>query len=168
MAPIYWDIQAFPDGPIITLNGTIHEMRRQLLEINPNYDTDFNRTTVATRDLERRTDFSGAKYFCGMDTFGELNYGAYLEGIQYLRNHLGVPHMLPGPKVCGRVSCSYGTGIIMCNDTPDDKYLDNWGSVADGAQYIWQACGDTKLMGLVGGQVFHYTNWNVILRAEPC
>ncbi|KAK0714414.1 heterokaryon incompatibility protein-domain-containing protein [Apiosordaria backusii] len=37
-----WRVQAFPHGPYILLNGTIEQVRDQLLTINPRFDADFN------------------------------------------------------------------------------------------------------------------------------
>lgn len=120
VVPLFWDVQAFPDGPTLTLNGTIQEMHKRLLEINPNYDTDFNHTAVAARGLdfglEKRTDFNGCQLECSLAKWGEPKIKGYDEGLEYLYDHLGVPHMGPGPGACSRVSCSYGTGMWMCND----------------------------------------------------
>ncbi|POR37794.1 Uncharacterized protein TPAR_01987 [Tolypocladium paradoxum] len=167
-APLFWDVQAFPDGPTLTLNGTIQEMRRQLLEINPSYDTDFNHhAAAAAAAVEKRTDFSGAKVLCGSEKWGVLTVRGYSEGIDYLRNHGGVPHMPAGPSACSRVSCSYNTGIWWCNDAREEKALLSFGSISDGAVYIWTQCGNNSWKQ-VGGQVFHYTDWNVILRQQDC
>ncbi|PNY24504.1 Uncharacterized protein TCAP_05560 [Tolypocladium capitatum] len=168
VVPQFWDVQAFLDGPTLILNGTVQDIHKQLLEINPNYDTDFNHTAVATGDLEKRTDFTGSKVICSRAIFGHLNYGAYKDSLTYLGKHPGRPHMPPGPRACSRVSCSYNTGVYICNDTPTDKYLISWGSVVDGLQYIWAKCVAGILVDMQGGQVFHSTNWNVILRETNC
>lgn len=112
VVPLFLDTQAFPDGPTLTLNGTIQEMRRQLLEINPNYDTDFNHTTT----VEKRTNFFGAQLQCGELRWGAVKNKGYEEGVRYLRRLRGIPHMGPGPGACSRVSCSWSTGMWMCND----------------------------------------------------
>ncbi|POR37950.1 Uncharacterized protein TPAR_01853 [Tolypocladium paradoxum] len=168
MGPVFWDVQAFPDGPTLTLNGTIQEMHRQLLEINPDYDADFNRTAVATRDLEKRTDFTGSQVVCSQDLYGPIGEDPYHDGINYLRGHSGQPHLPPGPQACGRVSCSYGTGIYICNFTLEDKYLISWGSVADGAEYIWKECSDDSRETKIGGRAYHPTNWNVFIMSSRC
>ncbi|POR31428.1 Uncharacterized protein TPAR_08361 [Tolypocladium paradoxum] len=168
VSPIFWHVRAFPDGPTLTLNGTLQEMHKRLLEINPNYEADFNRTAVATRSLEARTDFTGAEYNCLTQVWGSVNKKGYDEAVPYLQKHDGTPHMLPGPRVCGRVSCSYNTAVWMCNDATDDQYLINWSSVADGIQYIWSKCAPDPYLNPSGGQVFHYTNWNVVLRDASC
>ncbi|PNY26072.1 Uncharacterized protein TCAP_03995 [Tolypocladium capitatum] len=161
VVPLFWDTQAFPDGPTLRLNGTIQEIRRQLLEINPNYDTDFNRTAV----VEKRDEFDGAKYFC-LEKWGHPYERGYYSGLDYLRNHRGAPHMQPGPAVCSRVSCGYKTGIWLCNDNPHEMYLSSWRTVADAAEHVWIECQTPTVS--IGGQVFHKNNWNVIVSEQDC
>ncbi|KAF6790366.1 hypothetical protein CSOJ01_14557, partial [Colletotrichum sojae] len=61
LVPAQWETQAFVDGPFIKLEGTVQEVRAELIKINPNYDADFNITIDANpsppADLEARTDF---------------------------------------------------------------------------------------------------------------
>ncbi|KAF6780850.1 hypothetical protein CMUS01_16802, partial [Colletotrichum musicola] len=41
VSDLEWEVKAFPDGPTITLNGTVEQVYSGLLELNPNYDADF-------------------------------------------------------------------------------------------------------------------------------
>ena len=120
VVPTFWDAQAFPGETTLRLNGTVQEMRRQLLEINPLYDTDF----PPTHEVRKRTSFGNAQLECRRDDWGQVEAKGYFEGIDYLHRHGGVPHMGPGPGACSRVSCSWKTGIWMCNDASYTLELD--------------------------------------------
>lgn len=112
------ELQAFPDGPKVYLNGTIQEVHKRLLEINPNYDNDFQFGKVD--GLRKRTDFSGAKVHCAKeptDKWGMHN-GALSnrikDGVDYL-NKLKPEHPANMPGGCGKVSCSWDSAIWWCN-----------------------------------------------------
>ncbi|KAF6822415.1 hypothetical protein CPLU01_12029 [Colletotrichum plurivorum] len=175
LVPAQWETQAFVDGPFIQLEGTIQEVRAELIKINPNYDADFNITVDANpsppADLEARTDFNGMYYFCDgrwSTTDGSTTWG----NINYLRNIGGKPRLGAGPSTCSRVSCSYGAGITWCNDANSEKELYSFGSIADGAEYIFWRCGGASNVPVwqrrPAGQVFHNTNWNVFITGEWC
>lgn len=115
--PVEWDVKPFPDGPTITLEGTIQEVHEQLLEINPKYDSDFDLPGLAARNtLKARTDFSNSKVYCDANVFGKCTVNRLRQGIDYLRGVGDQPRNGGGPGACGRVSCSYGTAIWWCND----------------------------------------------------
>ncbi|CEJ87469.1 hypothetical protein VHEMI04425 [[Torrubiella] hemipterigena] len=171
-SPVVWEVEAFKDGPTLKLEGTIQEVHKQLVEINHNYDTDFNlgaASDKAARDLSKRTDFSHSHTICG--NFPGTTVDHLGQGISYLRGVGGRPSM-GGRGTCGRVSCSYNTAIWWCNDDAGVKTLASFGSIADGAQWVWNKCAGRLDKGLaqgqVSGQAFHPTNWNVIVRKDKC
>ncbi|KND90705.1 hypothetical protein TOPH_04595 [Tolypocladium ophioglossoides CBS 100239] len=95
------------------------------------------------------------------------------EGINYLLTLNGQPRNGPGPAACGRVSCSgEDTAIYWCNDDTQPKTLESWKSIADGAVFRISLCSGDESAGFnekqVAGQVFHWTNWNVIVKQETC
>ncbi|KAF6814984.1 hypothetical protein CMUS01_12544 [Colletotrichum musicola] len=175
-----WEVETAPGGPVVTVSGTVQQAIAELEKINPNFKTDFNITDVAEADvpvpevagsLQKRTDFKGSKVIC--NNFGRAaSYTAYLDGINYLRGVSGKPYAPAGPGACGRVSCSDNTAIWWCNDDRAPKTLASFGSIADGAAYLSSFC--TGLPETwngkytIGGQVFHSTNWNVIVRRNSC
>ncbi|KAF4446344.1 hypothetical protein FALBO_17086, partial [Fusarium albosuccineum] len=176
--PIQWEVKAFRDGPELHLNGTIEEVRAELLSLSPNYDADFadqgpdddeDRVT-----LEKRTDFSNANTNC--DFPGNFASAPRIDqGIKYLRGVKGKPRMPAGPGACGRVSCGYNAGIWWCNDDKKSKTLNSFGSITDGAQRVRDKCshrfsnpGGTGDIMRVKGQAFHSTHWNVIVREIKC
>ncbi|KAJ0423208.1 hypothetical protein BJY00DRAFT_321902 [Aspergillus carlsbadensis] len=178
-----WDVQVTPGGELVTLNGTIEEVHAELLRLNPNWDEDFPEAEEAEdadelteRDfdfdsdltLEKRTDFTGSKYNC-FGSWGLAKSIAINQGITYLRKVNGNPRAAAGPGRCARVSCSYNSGIHWCNDSRSPKTLNSFGSIADGAKYIVAKCKrGSGVSAYTAGQVFHKTNWNVIVREDKC
>ncbi|KAJ0339264.1 hypothetical protein COL922a_004649 [Colletotrichum nupharicola] len=172
---VEWDVQAFPGGPMLTLNGTVEQVYQALVDINPNYDADFGVEDVevdVSPVLERRTDFTGSSYFCRGRWVNDVASYA-MDGINYLYKVQGKPRNGAGPGNCGRVSCSGqdkgGTGIWWCNDDNKPKELQSFGSIADGALWLYRRCAQADVVyGWVAGQVFHKTNWNVIISMANC
>ncbi|KDN65352.1 hypothetical protein CSUB01_08374 [Colletotrichum sublineola] len=170
-----WEVQAFPDGPILTIGGTVEQIYDTLVKINPNYDVDFGVADVEQYDnaanLERRTDFTGSSYFCG-GRWPKTRAGDVRKGIEYLYKVSGKPKNGAGPGNCGRVSCSgsegIGAGIWWCNDDNKPKELASFGSIADGALFLQRRCIEYDVMSWISGQVFHKTNWNVFIANAHC
>ncbi|KND94584.1 hypothetical protein TOPH_00814, partial [Tolypocladium ophioglossoides CBS 100239] len=75
------------------------------------------------------------------------------------------PQSRPGPGACGRVSCERSMAIYWCNDSPKPKTLGNWGDIADAALLVDVECVRTKN---IGGQVFNWLDWNVIVSIVDC
>lgn len=87
--------------------------------------------------------------------------------VYYLRRVPGKPTNGPGPGNCGRVSCSWNTGIYWCNDNKEAKTLDSFGDIADGAESIARWCSYVSgAVSLCRGQNFYEDGWNVIVREE--
>lgn len=119
-----WEVPFSPDGRTAILNGTVQDVYRQLLKINRNYEAEFgtvdNSASASTpaqsgesfRVLEEveRSSWSD----CGH--FDPARADAIWEGINHLSHVSGRPVSIPGPGVCGRVSCSYNSAIWWCND----------------------------------------------------
>ncbi|QPH04982.1 hypothetical protein C2857_002402 [Epichloe festucae Fl1] len=172
--PVEWEHEAFMDGPLPTLNGTVQDVYRRLLEMNADYDAHLHLDALNIRrtELGARVDFSNARVYCDRKTFGSASVDGLSQGIDHLRGLGGRARSGGGPGACGRVSCSYGTGIWWCNDSKDAKTLEGWGSIADGAQKVWTSCAgrldDGFHAGKVSGQAFHWTGWSVIVRQNDC
>lgn len=121
-----WEVEVFPGGPTVILNGTVEEVREELLKLNPDWDEQYlidvpksNSSTLAQRTtdstLAGRANFDGASYFC-RNRWQDCSATAIYNGIHYLRGITGQPTNGPGPGNCGRVSCSYHSAIWWCND----------------------------------------------------
>jgi hypothetical protein len=154
--------------------------------------TDLAKRDFDSADLEKRTDFTNSKCNC-FGPYGLAKSIAINQGITYLRKVKGKPRASAGLSRCWRVSCSYDSGIYWCNDvrrwfflTPGSfcvawchsdyffqskspKMLNSFGSIADGAQYIATRCKrGSGVSQYTAGNVFHKTNWNVIVREDNC
>ncbi|KAH6693947.1 hypothetical protein F5X68DRAFT_258737 [Plectosphaerella plurivora] len=177
-----WEVEVTPGGETVVLNGTIEEVHTQLLKLNPTWDADFPDNDLDKRQtdfsdwsdgsaaLQKRTDFSNSQYNC-FGRWGFVDREHIQRGINYLSRVTGRPRNGAGPGNCGRVSCSYNSAIYWCNDSDTTKTLWRFSSIADGAQYIMQMCQDRQsrpVKSLTGGQAFHKTNWNVIVRTDKC
>ncbi|ORY62603.1 uncharacterized protein BCR38DRAFT_411001 [Pseudomassariella vexata] len=79
------------------------------------------------------------KLLCMQSDADTAGKDAVCEGINYLHDVEDENRMPPGPNVCGRVSCSYNTGIFVCNDNPT-TFTTSWTTVSDFAGQIAQTC----------------------------
>ncbi|PHH64054.1 hypothetical protein CDD81_5047 [Ophiocordyceps australis] len=171
-----WEMEVTPGGPTVVVSGTIQEVHARMLELNPNWNEDFGINTThlsnssglsteLSTGLEKRTDWQYRDYFC----YGwkRTNVDEVLAGIRYLRTVPGRPRNDAGPGKCGRVSCSWWASIYWCNDDDKPKTLESFGSIADGAAYIFNNC-HHGLHLAISGQAFHETKWNVIIRWDFC
>ncbi|KKK16636.1 hypothetical protein P175DRAFT_0516994 [Aspergillus ochraceoroseus IBT 24754] len=172
-----WEFELTPGGEKVYLNGTAQEVHRELLSRNPKWNEDFGfdskleaHAHEKRAELAKRTDFSDASYFCG-GRWEYCNAGAIAEGRAYLFGLSGRPTNSPGPGACGRVSCSYNAAIYWCNDDTKPKTLESFGSIGDG---VWELEKHCRRIGWnpsglsIAGQIFHKTNWNVIVRKDSC
>ncbi|KAJ5320255.1 hypothetical protein N7508_000538 [Penicillium antarcticum] len=154
-----WEVQVTPGSEPLILNGTVEEVHTELLRLNPNWDEDFADTedeTLVERnfDLEKRTDFADSKYNC-FGRWGRCNSITIRQGITYLRKLSGNPRAAAGPSKCAR--------------SKSKKTLNSFGSIADGAKYIDTKCHlGEGISRYTAGQVFHKTNWNVIVQEDKC
>ncbi|PNY26251.1 Uncharacterized protein TCAP_03816 [Tolypocladium capitatum] len=164
-----WEVEVSPGGPTVVLHGTVEEVYAQLIKLNPDRDAQFadydsrmgNHTT-----LEKRTDFSNAKLYCGWP-WPTCDTNTIQGSINHLRHVRGRPWGDCGPGNCMLASCQDTFAIWWCNDDPKPKTLLSYGSIADGAQYLLHHC-----VGIgqdsFSGQIFHHTNWNVIVSNSTC
>ncbi|KAL0929823.1 uncharacterized protein CTRU02_215253 [Colletotrichum truncatum] len=60
-----WEVPAFPSGPALVLNGSIEQVYQQLLEVNPNYDTDFPLVSMKEETRWTKTRPMPASQDCG-------------------------------------------------------------------------------------------------------
>ncbi|KAH6842263.1 hypothetical protein B0I37DRAFT_194902 [Chaetomium sp. MPI-CAGE-AT-0009] len=165
-----WRVETSP-GHTVTVNGTIEALVTQLLQQQgaADPDTDSNAPEATTPTIARRTaDFSRGSYYCG-GPWPYAHMAAYWEGLRYLRSITGEVRVPPGPRMCSRVSCSYGAAVWICNDRTDELRLDAFARIADGVSYIIGRCATTAWgTTQVAGQVFHPDLWNVIVRRDDC
>lgn len=124
-----WQVPTSLDGRTAILNGTIQEVYQQLLQINPAYEEEFGTpeqsrapqyySQIQLEHLLMLDDIDrNSRSQCGH--FDPAREEAVWEGIDHLGHVSGRPVSVPGPGVCGRVSCSYDSAIWWCNDVSWD------------------------------------------------
>ncbi|KAL5338580.1 hypothetical protein BJX70DRAFT_194892 [Aspergillus crustosus] len=176
--PVTWNVKAHPDGPEVTLTGTVEEVYSQLVSMNPSYDEDWasvNATAPAILnddDLKLGSQFThyNEKDSLTCDFHPRAHVKTIQKGITYLRKVHGTPTMGPGPNACGRVSCSYNAAIFWCNTSKSVKKLPAYNNIADGAQVILNICINRMYDGaeFTSGLLHHNDDWDVIVRHDKC
>ncbi|KAM4064864.1 hypothetical protein HRG_004783 [Hirsutella rhossiliensis] len=176
-----WEVEVSPSGRMMRLNGTIEEIYRELLLINPKYEEEFviapepkkepppSAKLSANSSSLQGTDWNLGTSICG-GRWQAASVRRIKEGIEHLRRVRGRPGSEPGPSRCGRVSCSYNSAIWWCNDDGRPKKLSSFSDIANGAQLLVTRC--VEWMNPeprdIGGQAFHPSKWNVIVRRDRC
>ena len=111
-----WEFEVSPGGPTVRLSGTIQEVHKELLKLNPDWDKSYlKHPSTHGSTLAKRLDFSRDEYLC-RDIWATCSADAIENGVNYLRGVPGAPANGPGPGNCGRVSCSHDSAIWWCND----------------------------------------------------
>ncbi|KFY95103.1 hypothetical protein V498_03520 [Pseudogymnoascus sp. VKM F-4517 (FW-2822)] len=149
-----WEVEVTPGGEKVILDGTIQEVHAQLVKLNPKWNEDFNfqpSAPLTSANVDKRTLFDASMRHNCLKPHLFAATPTIKEGIRYLRGVKGRP--------------STNTGPAWCSRDPKGKTLESFGSIADGAQSLIQMCSNH---GGVGGQVFHPTNWNVIVKKDFC
>ncbi|PYH40792.1 uncharacterized protein BP01DRAFT_192925 [Aspergillus saccharolyticus JOP 1030-1] len=155
-------------GEEVELSGTIEDVHQQIKRLN----LDFNLTqSVEAREadaevhrfLQKRNK---SNLLCNIegDHSETANYDWITQGIQYLLALDGVCKVGAGPSTCARISCSYDSGIYLCNDNaweiePKCSYLATY------AEDIMTQCYDGMY---INGQEFDTDNYNIIVAGELC
>ncbi|KAK8079681.1 hypothetical protein PG997_007499 [Apiospora hydei] len=167
---LQWTVVVAP-GQAEILNGTVQQIYEQLRQINPGFAPSEAQARVQPREQQLLQGHT--PIHCG--TYPLANKGRIQEDIACIRQVAAASRNGPGPGNCGQVSCSQGAAIWWCNDAlyltavkqnPVPKTLDNWGFIANSAQYILEACAPTD--NQVSGQNFESGNWNTIVRGNNC
>ncbi|KAI0379489.1 hypothetical protein F5Y04DRAFT_282910 [Hypomontagnella monticulosa] len=161
LAPMTWKGNITVDGPEVSFTGTsFQEIEYQILQANP----DFKWPEVTGNGTTDASDVNKAKAWttCTPNGVWWAQQFRIEEGIEYLRGKTGRCHMVAGPRVCTRISCSYKSGIWWCNDQPNDLWIDCslW---ADYASDILDKCQSHDDSVRVRGQQFATDDWNMIV-----
>lgn len=185
-----WDLEVTPGGRHMNFTGTIQEAIAQIAGVNPDWMEQFNfttnldttlticattnfTTTVKTINSHARagpqlkTEFYNNP-LCKTDWIKSAKFDAIMDGINYLHKVKGQPSLPSGPGQCSRVSCSWNSAILWCNDNPFDFSLDAFGRIADGAWFLMKNCGQAWGSHQTGGQAFSPDGWNVIVKYANC
>ena len=116
-----WRVPAFPGGPVLRLNGTEADVRRQLIAINPKYESDFPHSSAGGAN-KRSGVFVAASLICSdikqpnKGNFGYIKIGGITNAYEALQGLDGDPILNPGPRVCSDLTCKDSTQSSICND----------------------------------------------------
>ncbi|UPK90952.1 hypothetical protein LCI18_001887 [Fusarium solani-melongenae] len=159
IVPVKWELELKPGGEV------------SILDLNPTYDQDWAGHDDETDDegfvdpekrdsdnpasvLWKRSTFLSSNIKCNTHTWASCY--RIRKGIDYLRKVKGKPVNDPGK--CDR-----------CNTSSGKKTLNSFGSVADGAQAVYNKCKDPDgQFCWVRGRASHTTNWNVLVTGQSC
>ncbi|VBB79469.1 Putative protein of unknown function [Podospora comata] len=188
IVPVYLELPIKPDDPngaTVTVEGTIQQAIAKMDTDYPGWNQTFQAglgdVSYVSASLAALAALEGPTYDCKIKT-DMANSLAIKWGIHYLRAIPGKAKNGPGPKNCGRVSCSWDSAIYWCNevcchvsllcvmmsdrsnttqDSSGDKEL-YWGQIADLAQGILDNCaGLTKVKGQ---GTYKDDKWSVVVR----
>ncbi|KAK4120077.1 hypothetical protein N657DRAFT_580382, partial [Parathielavia appendiculata] len=113
----------------------------------------------ASAAVKRATHFSQGSYYCGGPPFWK--------GLEHLRRiGKAYVHMHPGPGACAKVSCSHGGAVFVCNDRPEEWWLDSSDRIADGLSFLSRCTRPASRD--VAGQLFHPDNSNIVVCHDSC
>ncbi|WQF78840.1 hypothetical protein CDEST_03854 [Colletotrichum destructivum] len=163
-----WEVQVTPGGESVLMNGTIEHVFDELTNFDPVYTEDLMKEITALGHdrlgaFEQREDWRTRPYICRDYPLARVD--AAWDGIRYLRTLKGKPKGSAGPSSCGQISCSWSTAIWWCNDNTEKKELESYGVIADGAQYMWDACTPWETNRYwSSGQIFSNDGWNIIIK----
>ncbi|UNI13314.1 hypothetical protein JDV02_000071 [Purpureocillium takamizusanense] len=168
-APLTWDAQAFPNGPRLTLRGTVQEVYDQLLAVNPDWDTDFalNATSESPTNEKRDGTFAGAVVICNESKYGVPPYKTVVNAMNKFNNRAGPgPILPPGPNVCSDVYYDSEMTVVVCNNQSVEKKLESYSEVTSGLQAIRAYCLKLVMMEpyFLGGEAFNSANWSITLK----
>ncbi|KAK4450293.1 hypothetical protein QBC34DRAFT_379493 [Podospora aff. communis PSN243] len=169
--PIEWKGVLEDGGEEVYLSGaTFDEIDTKAKAINPSYTIFDHSAAVEARDasIEARQNIP-VSIQCGWPPgwTPTWDFLALDAGINYLKGLQGSCRNPPGPGFCGRVSCSWGSGIYYCNDNRHEIWVP-CRDLGDVAHSIVSRCADRGANGRTLGQAFHSGNWNVIVAAGDC
>ncbi|KAG6153525.1 hypothetical protein E4U24_006616 [Claviceps purpurea] len=167
-----WDVAIEPgqDNKIV-VNGTIQQVDSYMEAHYPGWSAKMaNFPSSHSAPAKRAPDWRKLKDFNCNRLLHRGSTRAIVDGINYLRSISKDRHPRngPGPRSCGRVSCSWDAVIVWCNDGDEPKTLDSFSDIAAGAQLIVKICALNGDVPLVSGQMWFVGNWSVIAGKWSC
>ncbi|KAG8162723.1 hypothetical protein KVR01_007201 [Diaporthe batatas] len=160
---LQWEVPISADGRTAVLNGTVQEVYRQVLRLNPRHGDEFGtphhhktssrprtKSQQQSQDMARR-----GRSACGR--FDPARERAVWEGIRHLAHVAGRPVSVPGPGVCGRMFT--------------EKTLSSFSEIGASVQVLIGNCGywsDEGSEPHVSGSQAHVDKWRTIVREAAC
>ncbi|KAK4172733.1 hypothetical protein QBC36DRAFT_294066 [Triangularia setosa] len=161
---------ADPTSATVSITGTIEQAVAKMEADYPGWNETFMSQPPASPSASAggvSKIFEPDHYDCNVPGDKIAQQGAIWEGIIYLRQLNDTAKNGPGPENCGRVSCSYNSAIIWCNNNDDDKEL-KWRDIADASAYVVAKCAPDDTMFVKGHGDYTKDGWYVVLRGDWC
>ncbi|KAI3337804.1 hypothetical protein F4824DRAFT_489063 [Ustulina deusta] len=160
---ITWTGRIEEDGDIMSFTGTsLQHIEAQIRDLKPDFSW--------SGAVEPGASSVEGDILCDLPWNPPFASAFHIrQGISYLRKIHGDCTNGPGPANCGRVSCSYRSGIFFCNDNPYPTSVP-CSTFGDRAWDIVQKCYSFGHFPIdsVHGQVFDTDGWNVIVAGADC
>ncbi|KAK0672294.1 hypothetical protein QBC41DRAFT_299781 [Cercophora samala] len=160
-----------PNSATVSITGTIERAVAKMEADYPGWNATFMaRGPPPPSDGNNRDDQEPPQvgtFNCRPKGEDFASRGAIRAGIQYLRKVPGTAKNGAGPDNCGRVSCSWNSAIIWCNQDDVEKEVE-WNQIADGARDISYKCLFDVHVNVVRGHVDYDDKWGVIVRKDTC
>ncbi|KAG6110995.1 hypothetical protein E4U13_005118 [Claviceps humidiphila] len=175
-----WNVAIEPGQEVeIVVNGTVQQVDAYMEANYPGWSAKWANFTSksapakrapSTRPVSSRPELMKVKSIMCEAPLPACLTGAILGGIDYLRKIRKGRHPRngPGPRNCGKVSCSDNSAIFWCNDTDQPKILDSFSDIALGAEIVAYQCGMNGYDTTVSGQVFLFGDYSVIVGQSNC
>ncbi|OOF94915.1 hypothetical protein ASPCADRAFT_507790 [Aspergillus carbonarius ITEM 5010] len=156
-----------PGGEHISFTGTsIQEIHSQIKALNPDFELVSPDESSPGNTITQRSDSTKDNLICNIP--GRLSETANTywirSGIKYLKGLEGKCGVSKGPASCARISCSYDSGIFLCNDN-EEKLEVKCSDLAGYAEDIIERCDEGEY---VNGQEFDTRNWNIVVAEDLC
>ncbi|PWY96229.1 hypothetical protein BO94DRAFT_529621 [Aspergillus sclerotioniger CBS 115572] len=156
-----------PGGEHISFEGnSIQEIHSQIKALNPDFELlspDEPPSITQRSDSKQSTK---EKVLCNIPGRYSSTANTFWirSGIKYLKGLEGKCGVSKGPRSCARISCSYDSGIWLCNDN-EEKLEVKCSELAGYAEDIIERCDEGEY---VNGQEFDEGGWNVVVAEDLC
>ncbi|KAI7460853.1 hypothetical protein KC357_g8873 [Hortaea werneckii] len=170
LVPAKWTGEIVPgEGPVTLEGDSGQSLMAQILSINPNYIQDKENTTAHAGVAARQIGGCGGRAIskniqCGVP-YQTVHGSDISSGLVYLSNLEGC--LTLGGNSCFRYSCSYNSGIFVCNDNNGDIQAP-YQLISDIGGDMFGQCASFNDGADFTAQAFTDENWNVLLQRSLC
>ncbi|KAG6109696.1 hypothetical protein E4U31_006652 [Claviceps sp. LM219 group G6] len=187
-----WDVAVEPgQEDMIVVNGTIQQVDAYMEAHYPGWSAKLANLTASQSAPAKQAPstrglgpFNISSVICNQPLH-RASTRAILKGIDHLRtiSKDRRPRNGPGPRSCGKVSCSDDGAIVVCNDVRcfDDDEDDGWCHYSDkfttlerfpdlafGAQNVVNQCAQGGSRQMVSGKAYFSGDYSVIAGQWSC
>ncbi|KAK4194376.1 hypothetical protein QBC40DRAFT_188319 [Triangularia verruculosa] len=158
---------ADPNSAKVSITGTIEQAVAKMEADYPGWNATFMSQPADALSPPVSRIWEPDHYNCNVEGDQDADQGAIWEGIEYLRKLNDTAKNGPGPDNCGRVSCSWNSAIVWCNNNNFEKEL-RWNDIADASAYVILKCALDETVSVKGRGDYTKEGWYVVLRSDWC